>query len=235
MLGKISKIESLGAVDGPGLRYILFFQGCNLRCACCHNPETLDVSSGTEYDSADIVERVSRYKNYYGDNGGVTFSGGEPLMQAEFLKACAKACKENGINTVLDTSGSLLSNEILEALKYIDLVLLDIKMTTEEDYERYTGGSLKHTIQFLKTIEKLGKKVWIRQVIIPTINDNEHNILRLNTLCDQFSCIKKIELLPFKKLCVTKYEQLGKEFKLANIPECNDDVLIQLQKMITLK
>jgi pyruvate formate lyase activating enzyme len=227
MRGKISKFESMGAVDGPGLRYVVFFQGCNLRCACCHNPETWNTNLGTEYESADILERAMRYKSYYGENGGITFSGGEPLLQTEFLKECAKLCKDNGIHTALDTSGSLLNSEVSDTLKYIDLVILDIKMTTREDYFKYTGGSLKNTIEFLKTLEQFGKDTWIRQVIIPTINDNTLNINRLKKICNQYSCIKKIELLPFKKLCIPKYEQLGMEFKFANIPECRD-VLVEL-------
>jgi pyruvate formate lyase activating enzyme len=228
--GRISKFESFGAVDGPGLRFIVFFQGCNLRCACCHNPETWDYEGGTEYSSEEVLKRVLKFKDYFGDSGGVTFSGGEPLVQARFLGECANLCKENNIHTVLDTSGSILSGDVRDALKYIDLVLLDIKMTTEKDYFKYTKGSLKQTLDFMDELEKMKKDVWIRQVIIPGINDNEANAKRLKEIAKKYKYIKKIEYLPFRKLCVSKYDELGIDFKLINVPECDDETLKILWK-----
>ncbi len=228
LTGKISKFESFGAVDGPGVRFVVFFQGCNLRCACCHNPETWALDGGTEYTKEDVLKRILKYRSYFGDTGGVTFSGGEPLMQAKFLGECAKLCKENGIHTVLDTSGSILSVDVSEALKYIDLVMLDIKMTNEDDYFKYTGGSLKQTLAFLDTLEEMKKDVWIRQVVIPTINDNKENFKKLKSICDRYKCIKKFEYLPFRKICESKYDDMGIEFKLRDIPECDIESIKKL-------
>jgi len=226
--GRISKFESLGAVDGPGLRYVVFFQGCNLRCSCCHNPETWEASGGSEFTSTAVIEQALRYRSYFGENGGVTFSGGEPLMQVDFLTECAILCKSNGINTVLDTSGSILNDKVSKMLKFIDLVMLDIKMTSEKEYLEHTGGSLKDTLRFLDELQRLDKNVWIRQVIIPTINDNNSNIKKLKAIAKKYSCVKKLEFLPFKKLCESKYTQLGLDFKLSHIPECKKELIEEL-------
>lgn len=234
MTGYISKFESMGAADGPGVRTVVFMQGCPLRCVCCHNPETWDIKNGEAIEPADILKFIMRYKNYYGKNGGVTFSGGEPLLQAEFLKECLKLCKEKGIHTAIDTSGCILTPAVCEALEHTDLVILDIKMTTEADYQKYTGGSLEKTLQFLNKLQELNKDVWIRQVIIPGLNDNQDNIKRLNNICRGFSCIKKAELLPFKKLCITKYNNLNIGFPLADIPECDENTIENLDKLLKI-
>jgi pyruvate formate lyase activating enzyme len=228
--GRISKFESFGAVDGPGLRFVVFFQGCNLRCACCHNPETWDCEGGTECSSEEVLKRVLKFKDYFGDRGGVTFSGGEPLVQAKFLSDCAESCNKNGIHTVLDTSGSLLNTDVKKALKYIDLVILDIKMTNENDYFEYSKGSLKQTLDFLDELEKMKKDVWIRQVIIPGINDSGESIKKLKKIIEKYGCIKKTELLPFRKLCTTKYNELGIDFKLKDVRECYEETLKILGK-----
>lgn len=230
--GRISKFESFGAVDGPGLRFVVFFQGCNLRCACCHNPETWYYKGGTECSSKEVLKRALKFKSYFGDSGGVTFSGGEPLVQAKFLGECAKLCKENNIHTVLDTSGSVLNAEVIDALKYIDLVILDIKMTNEKDYFNYTKGSLKQTLAFLDELKKMNKDVWIRQVIIPGINDSEESIGQLKKITDKYKCIKKTELLPFNKICLSKYDEMGINFKLSNVEECDEKTLKILRKYL---
>lgn len=230
--GRISKFESLGAVDGPGLRYVVFFQGCNLRCSCCHNPETWEASGGTEFTSTAVIEQALRYRSYFSENGGVTFSGGEPLMQVDFLTECAILCKSNGISTVLDTSGSILNEKVSKALKFIDLVILDIKMTSEKEYLEHTGGSLKDTLRFLDELQRLGKNVWLRQVIIPTINDNNSNVEKLKAIGKKYSCVKKIEFLPFKKLCESKYKNLGLDFKLSHIPECEKELIEEIDSSL---
>lgn len=156
MIGKINSIESMGLVDGPGVRFVVFMQGCPLRCKFCHNPETWELNGNKDnYTPEELIKKILNYKPYFKRNGGVTFSGGEPLMQKEFLLECLKLCKKNDINTCLDTAGSILDCE--EILKYTDLVLLDIKGTNKKNYEEMTHGNFDNAIKFIKLCEKLNK------------------------------------------------------------------------------
>ena len=141
VFGKINSIQTLGTLDGPRVRFVVFMQGCFLRCGCCHNPDTWDINAGQEYSAFDLAEKAEHYKDYFGKNGGVTLSGGEPLMQSEFAAEFFKECKKKNIHTCLDTSGAVLNDEVKELLKFTDLVLLDIKYTTDEDYKKYVGGA----------------------------------------------------------------------------------------------
>ena len=219
MNARISKFESLGALDGPGIRYVIFFQGCPLRCAYCHNPETWDINGGQEYTLDEVYKKIMRHKSYFGANGGVTFSGGEPLLQAEFLTALAVKLKEQGINTALDTSGCIINDSVLQLINEVDLVLLDIKMTNNEDYVKYTKCIFDRVTGFLKLLEKAGKDTIIRQVIVPTINDDDKNKTKLKEICKSYKCVKKTEFLPFKKLCIEKYDRLGIVFPFRDILE----------------
>ena len=229
MTGRVSEIQTMGAVDGPGVRFVAFMQGCPLRCGYCHNPETWEYNGGTQYSSEELFERIKKYKNYYGKNGGVTFSGGEPLCQADFVLDVIKKCRAAGIHTAIDTSGSILNET---AVKEADLIILDIKMTTEEEYKKHTGGSLSNALEFLSLCEKHNKDTWIRQVIVPGINDNEDNINRLKAITEGKSFIKRLELLPFKKLCSSKYDNLGINFKFKNYPEADKSCIEKLSGML---
>ena len=212
MTGKVHSIQSLGTVDGPGVRFVVFLQGCPLRCGYCHNPETQELSGGTKYSSDEIVEKAIRYKAYFGKNGGITVSGGEPLLQAEFVAEIFKKCHQNGINTCLDTSGVVINEAVESLVDLSDYVMLDIKFTNDEDYLKYVGCSLSKPIEFLKLLENKSKAVRIRQVIVPTLNDNDENILKLSKIVGEYTCIKSVELLPFKKICKSKYDALNREF-----------------------
>lgn len=216
MNGIIHSIQSLGTVDGPGVRFVAFLQGCNLRCSCCHNPDTWDKSGGKVFAAAELVGKAKRFKEYFGKEGGITLSGGEPLLQAEFAKEVFSLCHKEGINTCLDTSGSLLNDEVKALLKETDRVLLDIKYTTQELYSAYVKGSLKSTLEFLSYLNEQKIPTTLRQVIITGINDNEPNILALKQIAGENPCVDKIELLPFRKICQTKYDELGIEFPFAN-------------------
>lgn len=229
MTGRVSSVQTMGAVDGPGIRFVAFMQGCPLRCGYCHNPETWETAGGTEYTVQELFDKIKRYKNYFGKNGGVTFSGGEPFMQAEFVLEVIKKCRNAGIHTAVDTSGSVLNEELIRTA---DLVILDIKMTNEEDYKKYTGGSLKKTLEFLSHCEKHNKDIWIRQVIVPGINDNEDNIKALAGIIKGKSFIKKVELLPFKKLCSAKYENLGIDFKFKGYPGADKECIEKLKDLL---
>lgn len=232
MTGRVFKIETFAGADGPGIRCAVFFQGCPLRCICCHNPESWAGDGGEVMDSREVLRRALRYRAYYGRGGGVTFTGGEPLMQPEFLGECARICAENGLHTALDTAGAPLSGQIVEALRHIDLVLLDIKRTSEEEYIRHCGGSLSDTLRFLGFVSDAGIDVWVRHVVIPGHTDGEENILRLKALCAPYPNVKKIELLPFRSLCAAKYKELGIPFALSDVPECDEDTIASLSRLV---
>ncbi len=218
IIGKINSIQTLGTVDGPGVRFVVFTQGCNLRCGCCHNPDTWNMSDGKEYTAYQLAEKAAHYKEYFGKEGGVTLSGGEPLLQPQFATEFFKECQKRGINTCLDTSGSLFNDDIKELLEYTDLVLLDIKYTNDEDYKKYVGCSISAPIEFLEYLNEIKKPVIIRQVIIPTLNDTKENILKLADLSQKYPVIKNTELLGFKKICQVKYEKMGIDFSFKDIP-----------------
>ncbi len=217
--GRVNSIQSLAATDGPGVRFAIFLQGCNLRCGCCHNPDTWNISEGTEYSAEELVQKATRYREYFGSDGGVTISGGEPLLQPEFVKEVFRLCHEEGINTCLDTSGSILNPAVFSALEHVDRVLLDVKYTSDELYREHVGCDMKKPLEFLDLLNEKGIPVTVRQVIIPTLNDNEENILLLKQICSDRKCVDKIELLPFRKMCKVKYDKLGITFPHGHLPE----------------
>lgn len=230
--GYVNSLQTLGAVDGPGVRFVVFMQGCPLRCACCHNPDTWEIGTGKTCTAEEIANMAERYKEYFGENGGITISGGEPLLQAEFITELFKICHKKGINTCIDTSGCILNDSVKEMLKFTDHILLDIKYTNDEMYKKYVGCSLELPFKFLEYIEAKGIPCWIRQVIIPTLNDTEENIKALSEIVKKYSCIKKTELLPFKKLCTVKYDKLNIEFPLKDIPEPSSAQMEKLEKLL---
>ncbi len=230
--GRVHSIQSLGTVDGPGVRFAVFLQGCNLRCKCCHNPDTWDVKGGTEYTAEEIVKRALRYKAYFGKEGGITLTGGEPLLQSEFSEEIFSLCRKNGINTCLDTSGSLYSENVRKLLKVTDRVLLDIKYTSDELYRENVGCDMERVLRFLGILQEMSIPVTVRQVIIPTVNDTEENIEELKKVTEQFSVVDKIELLPFRKICQTKYDSMGIDFPFGNLPECSPDTVDRLKKLL---
>lgn len=230
--GKINSIQTLGTLDGPGVRFTVFMQGCNLRCGCCHNPDTWEMNAGAEYTPSQLAEKAERYREYFGKEGGVTLSGGEPLLQAEFAKEFFKCCHEKSINTCLDTSGSILNDNVKEMLEYTDRVLLDIKYTNDEDYRKYVGCSIEKPLEFLKYLNQKNIPVTLRQVIIPTLNDNGENIGLLKDIIKNNLCIDKTELLPFKKICSVKYDKMGIEFPFGNLPTPTAETMKRLEKEI---
>ena len=229
--GKIHSLQSLGTVDGPGIRFVVFMQGCNLRCGCCHNPDTWEMSGGTEYTPEQILQKVLRCKEYFGKTGGITISGGEPLLQSDFCRELFTLCKRECINTCLDTSGSILNDEVKSLLAVTDRVLLDIKFTNDADYLEYTGCGIEKPLEFLTYLQAQKIPVTLRQVIIPTLTDNEENIKLLKAIADRHPMVDKIELLPFRKICQTKYDNMNLEFRFGNLPEPTQD---KMQKLNTL-
>ncbi|MBQ4645651.1 MAG: pyruvate formate lyase-activating protein [Clostridia bacterium] len=216
--GQVHSIQSLGTVDGPGLRFVVFLQGCNLRCKCCHNPDTWERQGAKTYTAEEIVEKATKYREYFGEKGGITISGGEPLLQPDFAYEIFRLCHEKGINTCLDTSGSILNEQIKKLLTETDRVLLDIKYTDDELYRENVGCSLQKPMEFLQYLNEQKIPTTLRQVIIPTLNDDETNIEKLNEIVKEYTCIDKVELLPFKKICQTKYDSMNIQFPFADIP-----------------
>ncbi len=228
---RIHSIQTLGTLDGPGVRFVAFLQGCPLRCGCCHNPDTWDASCGSEMSVSALLERVLRCRGYFGSRGGVTLSGGEPLLQADFCRAFFAACREEGIHTCLDTSGCFLGKDAQGALDVTDRVLLDIKYSTDAAYRDYVGCSMDLPLQFLKELDARGIPTTLRSVIIPTLNDTEEHIHFLNALAKQYPCVDGIELLPFKKICESKYQSMSISFRFADLPTPTREQMEHLQSL----
>ena len=232
IVGQVHSIQSLGTVDGPGLRFVVFLQGCNLRCKCCHNPDTWEMLGEKQFTAEEIVEKAKKYKEYFGKKGGITLSGGEPILQADFAYKVFRLCHENSINTCLDTSGSILNDNVKKLLSETDRVLLDIKYTNDADYLQNVGCSIEKPMEFLEYLNEQKIPTTIRQVIIPTINDNEENIEKLNEIVKQYPCIDKVELLPFKKICQTKYDSMKIAFPFGNLDTPKKETMNKLNKLL---
>lgn len=232
MIGRIHSIQSLGTLDGPGVRFVVFMQGCNLRCGCCHNPDTWECIGGTEYTAEDIVQKALRYREYFGAEGGITVSGGEPLLQADFVRELLSLCHKNGIHTCLDTSGSILNDSVKALLAETDRILLDYKYTTDALYRENVGCSIDAVNMFLAYLQEKNIPVTLRQVIIPTLNDNTENILAVKAVAKSHSCIDKIELLPFRKICQVKYDKLGIPFRFSHLPEPTRESMLALENLL---
>ena len=235
MKGYIHSYESLAAVDGDGLRYGVFLSGCPLRCIYCHNPDTW-FKSDTEIDAESLVSKISRYKTYFGETGGVTFSGGEPLVQAEFIKETIPYLLKNKINYIIDTSGIVdLTPTVCEVLENAQSVLLDIKFWDRDSYIKYACGNIDKVLRTLSYLDSIGKKTVIRTVIVPGINDKEEILDKYLELISKYSCITKYELLAFHTMGFFKYDNLGIENKLKNTTSLSHDVLDKLQSYINNK
>lgn len=223
MTGRIHSFESFGTVDGPGIRFVVFLQGCPLRCQYCHNPDTWK-SGGTEYTVEEVASRVLRYKNYFGDKGGVTVTGGEPLLQIDFVTELFTLLKAKGLNTCVDTSGitfqpdSVLSVEKHKKLLALtDLFLLDIKHIDDEACKRLTGQSNANTLAFARFLSEHKKSMWIRQVIVPGFTDSEEVLQRTRAFIDELDTVEKVEVLPYHTMGIAKYEKLGIEYPLKDV------------------
>ena len=230
MKASIDSIETMGLVDGPGIRVVIFFKGCKLRCKFCHNPETW--VKGEENMTVDeVYNKIMRCEPYFRNNGGVTFSGGEPLLHSEFIIELSKRLKEHNIHLALDTAG-VGDDNYEELLNYMDLVLLDIKHTTSEGYNSLTGGNIEYQERFIDLLNKLNKKVWIRQVIVPGITDSKEYILSLKEYLKKINNIERIDLLPYHTMGVNKYRKLGIKYPLEGVPPMDKDKLDELYKLL---
>lgn len=213
-LGRIHSFESFGTVDGPGLRYVIFLQGCKFRCLYCHNPDTFDLNAAQFLlTPQQVFDKMGKFKSYY-KNGGVTLSGGEPLLQPKFVKEFFQLCKEDGIHTAIDTAGPKLTEEVKEVLEYTDLVLLDIKCIDHEIHKTLTGQPLQPTLDFANYLEQKGIPIWVRYVLVPDITDDDDLIEKHADYVSKLSNVERVEILPFHKLGLHKYEKLGIKYPL---------------------
>lgn len=232
-MGKIHSIETMGLVDGPGIRFVVFFQGCLLRCLYCHNPDTWNIEKGQEIGVEELLAKVMKFKPYFKNSGGgVTCSGGEPLLQPEFLIKFLKSCKQQGIHTAIDTAGVGIGH-YEKILKYTDLIILDIKHFQPCEYKKITGRNIDEFMQFKKALEKSGKPLWIRHVVVPGFTDKEEDMVKLREFLEGFKNVEKVQLLPYHKLGVEKYKTMGIPYSLTNTPTMNKEELKVLEKSLS--
>ena len=229
---RIHSLESLAALDGDGIRYAIYFNGCPLRCVYCHNPDTWGVS-GEDYTAEDVYNKVRRFKPYFKDNGGVTFSGGEPLLNAPFINDVNEYLKKDNINYALDTSGQVeMTDDVKKAINNSELVILDLKFYDNDSYFKYTGKTMAKTITMLYYLAAIEKRTWVRTVIVPGINDSKEILDKYIEIIKQFPHIEKYELLAFHTMGFYKYEQLNIPNPLLNTPALSQDVLQELQSYV---
>lgn len=234
LIGKIHSFETLGAVDGPGIRFILFMQGCSLHCKFCHNRDTWDCKTGTEYSVDDIYNKIIRYKNYFSvSNGGVTISGGEPLLQPDFVIELLKKLKAAGISTAIDTSGMVdINAKIKEIIDLTDLFLVDIKSINDEVCKELVGHSNKKELEFIKYLDSMGKEIWIRQVIVPGITDKEEDLYKLRDFINSVEHITKVDLLPYHDLGKYKWLELGEKYPLEDVRTADSNDIERVKKIL---
>ena len=224
MQGRIHSFESFGTVDGPGIRYVIFMQGCPLRCKYCHNPDSWDARGGSEYSAEELARGALRYKNYWRGGGGVTVSGGEPLLQIDFVTELFCLLKANGVHTAVDTSGITFdpaSEKSLQKhaklLEYADLFLLDIKHIDSEGCRQLTGSGNENELAFARYLSDNGKDIWIRQVLVPGITDGEQYLERTRAFIDTLETVRRVEVLPYHTMGEVKYKNLGIPYPLAGV------------------
>lgn len=231
MKGYIHSFQSMGAVDGPGLRYVVFMQGCPLRCAYCHNPDTWEFKTGEQYEPEAVASKYEKYQSYL-KNGGVTVTGGEPLLQPEFVTELFKILQKKGVHTALDTSGIGNLEKAGEVLKYTDLVLADIKFLSAEEYQKYCKADFSEVKAFLNLTRKMNIPLWVRRVVVPGINDTKKDVEALTTFIQDYDNVERAELLPFRKLCLEKYESMGIPFPLKDNPEMKESDMDTLRHFL---
>lgn len=236
-IGKIHSIETLGTVDGPGIRNVIFLQGCNLKCVYCHNPDTWEFTTGKNVTADELLNEVLKYKSYMDfSKGGVTFSGGEPLLQAEFLNAAIKKMKERGIHIAIDTAASVkISNTIIEVIENTDLFIVDIKSINPSKFLQIAGKGINDTLDFIEELQKRQKKIWIRHVLVPGLTDSKKELEDLGEYISKLKFVEKVEILPFHKMGEEKWEKLCKEYILKNTEIPTQQMIDEAMRLIQNK
>ncbi len=235
MNGRIHSFESFGTVDGPGIRFVIFLQGCPLRCQYCHNPDTWG-AGGELYSAESVAARALRYRNYFGEQGGVTATGGEPLLQIEFVTELFTILKREGVHTCVDTSGITFveseRDKFDALLKVTDLFLLDIKHIDEKKCKALTGQGNEKTLAFARYLSENGKKIWIRQVLVPGYTDDTADLEKTREFIRSLATVEKVEVLPYHTMGVVKYEKLGMEYPLAGVEAPSKERVIAAKRIL---
>ena len=239
MVGNIHSVFSGGTVDGPGIRFVVFMQGCPLRCKYCHNPDSWELGVGEERTVKDLTQEIIKYKNYFGTQGGVTVSGGEPLVQIDFVTELLKSVKSYAINTAVDTSGFTFNENSEESVKkheelskYVDLYLLDIKHIDDNKHKELTGVSNKNTLNFAKWLDKLGKKMWIRHVVVDGYTDDNEQLSKLSAFIKTLNNVEKIEVLPYHTMGTVKYQKMGIKYALEGVNPPSKERIIEVKNIL---
>lgn len=238
--GRIHSLETFGLVDGPGVRFVVFLQGCHMRCQYCHNPETWNVHGGTEYTPKQLFEKAYRYHNYWKDNGGITVSGGEPLLQMEFVTEFFSLAKKKKISTALDTSGYCFSAEetflkkMDSLMNVTDLVLLDMKAFDEKKHKALTGHSNQPILQMAEYLSTHGKDLWIRHVLVPELTDGEQELMALREFIDRLKTVKRVEVLPYHTLGVAKWKQMNQKYPLEGVRVPTEEEIARAEKILEI-
>lgn len=236
--GYVHSLESFGSVDGPGVRYVIFLSGCAMRCQFCHNPDTWNMKDGKEYTADQLLKIALRYKSYWGEKGGITVSGGEPLLQMEFLTELFKKAKEAGIHTTLDTSGNPYTTkepwhaQWLELMKYTDLVLLDIKQIDEQEHRKLTGQTGENILAMARELSDMEKPVWIRHVLVPGGSDKDEYLYRLADFIHTLKNVQRVEVLPYHTLGTFKWEKLGIPYPLEGVKPPTQERIDNARKIL---
>ncbi len=223
LLGNIHSVESFGSADGPGVRYIVFLKGCNMRCKYCHNPDTWAAANGQQLSAEEVLQKALRYKSYWRNNGGITISGGEALLQIDFVTELFRLAKEKGVNTCLDTSGNPFTREepfyakFEELMQVTDLFMLDIKHMDEEAHRKLTGQTNVNILDMARCLSDHGKAMWIRHVLVPGITDDEEQLKQLRAFIDTLQTVERVEILPYHTLGVYKWKELGIPYGLEGV------------------
>ena len=229
--GRIHSFESFGTLDGPGVRYVIFLQGCPLHCKFCHNPDTWPSNGGQEYTAGAVFDRVMRCRNYI-STGGVTLSGGEPLMQHGFCEALLELFKAVGIHTAIDTSGAIPLSRSQRAIELADMLLLDIKSPRAAVCRELTGQGNENALATLEYCESIGKRVWLRHVVVPGITYDEASLIEVGKLAKQYSCVEKLDLLKYHKLGANKWESLGTIDPLEDTPALSSEEFARAKELV---
>ncbi len=239
--GRVHSLESFGLVDGPGVRFVVFLQGCRMRCRYCHNPETWATDAGTEWTADDLFRRVYRYKNYWGRNGGITVSGGEPLLQMEFVTRLFQLAKAKGVHTALDTSGNPFSldpawlGSFDRLMAATDLFLLDLKEIDSDRHRALTGQPNENILEMATYLSHHGKAMWIRHVLVPGLTDDEAGLLRTRDFIRTLDTVERVEVLPYHTLGLFKWERLGIPYSLSDTPTPDGEAVRRAEELLEVQ
>lgn len=239
--GNIHSLETFGLVDGPGVRFVVFMQGCRMRCKYCHNPETWKENCGEQWTPKALLKRALRYRMYWGKDGGITVSGGEPMLQVEFLTEFFKLAKQEGIHTALDTSGNPFTKEEpfyhqwLELIKYVDLVILDLKEMDSQKHKKLTGQENANILEMAEELSKRGVDLWVRHVLVPDLTDDEDGLKDLRLFLDELKTVKRVEILPYHTLGLFKWEKLRIHYPLKDTPVPSEEQVAKAEQILGIE